>query len=459
MFSQGQPRYYAEEQGLMPPLGLLCVAGYLLEKAPGHDVEILDMPALRMGQEDLARHLAAHPPDLVGVTCLTNLLYDTVRTLRTVKRIHPHVPLVLGGYHTQLYPQESLEMSEVDAIVLGAGEVAFHRLAEGLAETGEIRRAPGVLTRPDEVGDVASEIQRIDDPDALPLPARHLTPYKRYVAATSVAPPTTVVMTSFGCPFRCIFCNTSHIRKIVARSPARIVDEFSACGDLGIREFIVQDENFTVNRPRVMTLCEEIHRRKLDIVWSFKSRVDLVDRELLRAVRRAGCCSIHFGIESGDEAVLKTIRKDITPDQVRRAFRLCKEEGVETTASFMMGFPDESRAQIERTIAFALEVDPNYVQFSIAIPLPATELYRLALERGLYRKDHWKAFVRNPTPDFKPPGWYETHTAEELEELLETAYRRFYLRPRYILRRLRGIHNLGELARDVRIGLRFIRKR
>jgi len=459
MFSQGQPRYYAEEQALLPPLGLLSVAGYLLEKCPRHEVRVLDMPALNLGPEGLASHLSDFRPDIVGLSCLTNLLVDTLLTARAAKQAWPGAPVVLGGFHTQLFPRETLAMPEVDAVVIGAGEIPFARLLEGFEASGRIPRLPGVIPRGEEVGELAGEIQTVEEPDLLPLPARHLTPYRLYYSAAGVSTPTTMVMTSFGCPFRCIFCNTSHVRKMTFKSAARIAEEFSACVRLGIREIWVLDENFTVNRGRVLALSEEIRRRGLRVPWSIKSRVDLVDVELLRALKHAGCTSIHFGVESGDERMLEFIRKDITKEQVRRAFRLARAEGLEVTASFMLGFPGETRAQIKATIAFALELEPNYVQFSVAIPLPGTDLYRMGLERGLFPRDHWQEFARNPTASFRPPVWNEIFSREELEDLLDTAYRRFYLRPRYVWRRVRRLHSLDELRRDLQIGLRFLTRR
>jgi anaerobic magnesium-protoporphyrin IX monomethyl ester cyclase len=459
MFSRGQPRYYAEEQALLPPLGLLCVAAYVLEQTR-YSVSVLDMPLLKMDQKGFRAYLLRERPDLVGISCLTNILYDTLETARTVKAVSPSTPVILGGHHTQLYPRETLRQGAVDGIVLGAGEVAFTRLLRAFEATGRIPRLPGVIPKGEGVEEGAfADIQCVEDPDSLPFPARHLTPFRKYYSATSISPPTTVVITSFGCPFRCIFCNTSRVQKMVTRSPMNVVDELAGCVSLGIREFTIQDENFAVNRARVVAIAEEIIRRKLDIVWSFKSRVDLVDREMLRIVRRAGCSSIHFGVESGDHDVLVRIRKDITPDQVRHAFRLAREEGLQITAAFMIGFPEEDRPAVLRTIEFALELDPNYVQFAITIPLPGTELYRLAFEKGLFEKDYWREFAEHPVPHFKPPGWYEIFSQEELEELLDMAYRRFYLRPKYIWRRLKGLHNLSELKRNFRIGTRILLRR
>jgi len=459
MFTQGQPRYYAEEQAVLPPLGLLSLAGFLLEQAPEHEVRVLDMPLLGLGQAGLAAELREFSPDVAGVSCLTNLLFDTLETARTVKRTCPDVPVVLGGYHTQLYPLETLAQPAVDAVVLGAGEDPFLELVRGLAATGRIPRVPGVITRPEQLQDLSAEIRTVQDPARPPFPARHLTPYRKYYAATSVASPSTLMMTSFGCPFRCIFCNTSRIQKIVSRSPRRMAEEFQACADLGIREVALLDENFTVHRARAMDFAEELRSRGLALAWNIKSRVDHLDADLLRSLRSAGCGSIHFGVESGDPGMLRKIRKDITPDQVRRAFRLARDAGMGVTAAFMIGFPDEDRDQIERTISFALELDPDYVQFSVTIPLPGTDLYRMAMERGLYREDHWRRFAASPTAGFRPPGWYETFSAGELEELLDSAYRRFYRRPRYILRRLRALRSLDELVRKVQIGFRFLVQR
>ncbi len=458
MFTRGQPRYYAEEQALLPPLGLLSIAAYLLENSD-HEVTVLDMPAAEVDLKGLGRVLEDIRPDVVGVSCITNILYDSLQVARSVKSAIPSVPVVFGGYHTRLYPAETLAHPEVDALVLGAGEIAFTELVDGLARTGAIPRIPGVLSREHSIGDVAGEIQVIEDPDSLPLPARHLSPYRKYYSATSVSPPTTVLITSFGCSSRCIFCNTSGIHKMASKSPGRVAEEMAGCVDLGIREFTILDENFTQNRRRVTAIAEEILRRRLDVVWSFKARVDQVDREMLRMVRRAGCVSVHFGVESGDPTILELIRKDIALDRAVDTFRTARDEGLETTAAFMLGFPGETEEQLRKTIDFALKLDPNYVQFAVTIPLPGTELYRMAFEKGLFTEDPWREFARHPAPDFRPPGWYEIFSEEELEEFLDLAYRRFYIRPGYIWGRLRKIRSLSELRRNIRIGSRILVQR
>jgi len=455
MFSRGQPRYYAQEQALLPPLGLLSIAAYLLEHTR-HEVRVVDMPADGMRQEGLRRLLRAQRPEVVGVTCLTHTLWDALETARTVKAELPGVPVVFGGHHTQLYPDESLAQPGVDAIVLGAGEVAFAELVSRYASDGRLPRIPGVLRKGDATGDGASEVQALADPDALPFPARALTPYRAYYSATSVAPPTTVLMTSYGCPFRCVFCNTSGVSRVLARDPERVVEELDQCAGLGIREFSILDENFAVDRRRVLAIAEGIVSRGLDVRWSCRARVDLVDRDLLAAMRRAGCTSVHFGVESGDPDVLAATRKGIDLGQVRRAFREARDAGVETTAAFMIGFPGEREEQVERTIRLAIELDPSYVQFAVLIPLPGTELYEQAFERGLFDRDHWREFARSPVPDFEPPAWEETFTRAQLDALVDRAYRRFYLRPGYVARRLARVRDLSHLGRQARVALRML---
>jgi radical SAM superfamily enzyme YgiQ (UPF0313 family) len=299
-------------------------------------------------------------------------------------------------------------------------------------------------------------VQPLPDADALPFPARALTRHQAYYSATSVAPPTTVLMTSYGCPFRCVFCNTSGASRLQARDPGRVVDEIEVCVGLGIREFSILDENFAVARRRVLAIAEEIARRGLDVRWSCRARVDLVDRELLTAMKRGGCTSVHFGVESGDPDVLAATRKEIDLDQVRRAFRAARDAGVETTAAFMIGFPGETPAQIEKTIRLAIELDPSYVQFAVLIPLPGTELYEQAFRRGVFTRDHWREFARDPVPDFRPPAWEETFTREQLDAMVDRAYRRFYLRPRYVARRLARVRDLSHLRRQARVAMRML---
>lgn len=457
LFSRGQPAYYFREQGLFPPLGLLSIAAYLRAHTD-LTVEVVDLRLLPGGTAGFDDLLRRRRPTLVGISCLTHFLYDAVVTARRVKESFPSTPVVFGGHHTTLYPRETLALDAVDAVVLGAGERVFAELALEHRRTGRLARRPGVLLAADEPDEQPVPAPVVEELDSLPLPARELLPVRAYRYPAARRRVCTVMMTSTGCPHRCTFCDARGGRTRY-RSPERVVDEMAHCVRLGVEEILIQDENFAQDRGRVMAIVDELHRRRVRVAWSFESRVDHVDRELIRAVRGAGCYSVHFGVESGSAEVLRRTRKGITLGQVRRAFRVLREEGLATTASFILGLPGDDRQSVERTIDFARELDPAYVQFAIAIVLPGTPMYDKALRRGWIEGDPWRDFAERPRPDFEPPGYYDHFSRAELEELLHRAYRRFYLRPGYALRRLWTLTTVRGLWDHARIAGRIARRR
>lgn len=457
LFSRGQPAYYFQEQGIFPPLGILSIAAYL-RKHTRHTVQVQDLRIAGLDEGRLRAYLERSRPDIVGITCLTHFLYDTLQTAAAVKRALPDTPIVWGGHHTSLYPAETLGLPHVDAVVVGAGEAAFAELVDRYAEDGRVPRLAGVLRPGDGVTDIRAETRHVAHLDELPFPARELVPVAAYRYAVSKRRLVTVMMTSAGCPYPCIFCD-ARMGQTRYRTPGRVVDEIADCARLGVEEILIQDENFAQKRDRVLAIADEIQRRRFDVVWSFESRVDHIDRELARAVRRAGCYSIHFGIESGSADILEQMRKGITLTQAREAFRILKQEGLGSTASFMIGLPGETLEHVERTIAFACELDPDYVQFSATILLPGTPMYEQAVAKGLVKDDPWREFAADPKPTFAPPGWHEHFSREQIAELLERAYRSFYLRPRYVLRRLRGVRDVHSLVDHARIAARIALRR
>ena len=228
------------------------------------------------------------------------------------------------------------------------------------------------------------------------------------------------------------------------------------CVNMGIHEFLVYDDTFTVHRQRVFDICDEIIRRKLDIGWDIRTRVDKVNEEMLRKLKQAHCERIHYGVEAGTEKILKVLQKDITLEQARRAFRMTKEVGISTLAYFMIGSPTETREDIMATMQFMKELDPDFVHVTILCPFPATAIYFQGLRQGVIRKDYWQEFASNPTPDFQPPYWEENLSREELLELIGHAYKSFYRRPKYIFRELVKVRSLGEFERKVKAGLKVL---
>lgn len=448
------PAIVDEERGYNPPLGLLYLAGYL-EQFTDHQVEVLDAQVEELSYDALQAEIRRRRPDLVGLTAMTFTLLDVIKTARLVKAVNPATPVVLGGPHVHLYPEETLAIPEVDYLVLGEGEAAFAELLERIGDPAALAQVQGIAFRANGRTTITDIRPLEDDLDRLPFPARHLTPYQKYSSVIARRAPITTMFTSRGCPYQCIFCDRPHLgKKFRARSAKNVVDEMEECIAMGIREFLVYDDTFTIQRQRVLDVCDEIIRRKLDIGWDIRARVNTVDAEMLRRLRQARCERIHYGVEAGTDRVLKILQKGITLEQARQAFQETKRAGISTLAYFMLGAPTETREDILQTISFARELDPDFVHITIVTPFPGTKLYSMGLQQGRFTHDFWSEFAANPTADFQPQYWEEHLTREELQELVTYAYKSFYGRPGYILRRLAQVRSAGELARKAHAGVK-----
>jgi len=450
------PKFLDEERGHNPPLGLLYLAA-MLEERSDHQVCVLDAQVEGLSYDDLAGHIEGERPDLVGITTMTFTLLDVVRTVEVVRRAAPGARVVLGGPHVHLFPRESVLLPGVDFAIMGEGEHSIVALCDRLDDPGRWSEVPGLVFRRDGEVVVNERPGLIEDLDALPFPARDLTPYHRYSSVLARRRPVTTMFTSRGCPYRCTFCDRPHLgKKFRAHSARRVVDEMEECVRMGIHEILVYDDTFTVSRRRVLEICAEIQRRGLDVAWDIRARVDTVDEEVLRALRAAGCERIHYGVEAGSDKFMAVLNKGITVEQARRAFRLTRQAGIATLAYFMIGIPGETEADIRQTMRLARELDPDVVHITILTPFPGTEIYRQALEEGVYERDHWLDFARDPCPGFQPPYWTREMGRERLEELLVEAYKSFYLRPRYLARQLLKVRTWREFRDKARAGLRVL---
>ncbi len=450
------PSIVEEERGYNPPLGILYIAAYM-EMQGRHGVEVIDAQVEELTGEQLKERVRRAAPDVVGITAMTFTLLDVLETIRVVKAVAPEARVVIGGPHAHLFPVETLNLPGVDYVVMGEGEYVFSELVDNITQPDKLRQVQGLVFYAQGELVNTGRTAMIQDLDSLPFPARHLVPYQKYSSVIAKRTPITTMFTSRGCPFQCAFCDRPHLgKRFRARSPKNVVDEMEACTHLGIYEFLIYDDTFTVDKQRVMGICEEIQRRKLDIGWDVRARVDTVTPEMLKAMREAGCERIHYGVEAGTEKILKVLNKRITIEQVRQAFQWTKKVGMEVLAYFMIGAPTETREDILQTIKLSKELDPDYVHISILTPYPGTRIYFDALEQGVFESDYWQAFAANPTPDFQPRYWEEELTTAELIELSNYAYKSFYLRPRYALKQLLQVRSAGEFMRKARAALKVL---
>lgn len=422
------PAYVDESRGNIPPLGLLYTAAVVKQKTDW-EVQICDMSA-----GDKLNH---SKPDLVGITATTFTLIDALEVAKQVKEKWS-VPIVLGGIHPTIYPEETANLPNVDCAFVGEAEVTFPQSIDFIA-SGQTRIVRG------EAPDIVK----------LPLPARHLLDTKKYYSVLGKSGYLTTMFSSRGCPYKCVFCHRETMGKTFrARTAQQVVDELTAIYSMGIREVLVYDDTFTVNRQRVMDICQGIVKRQLRIAFDIRARIDHTDKELLENLKLAGCKRIHYGIEASSDRILKRLNKSITVEQVRNAFKLTKDIGIETLAYFIIGSPGETWHDILQTIEFAKELRPDYCHFAIMTPYPATPLYQIGLEQGLYQ-DYWRDFAREPTPEWQAPYWPELDRGLLLE-LLNRAYKNFYWQPSYIMKEIIKTRSVRSLRKKAHSAVRMV---
>ena len=451
------PSVIESERGCNPPLGLLYVAAYLREHG-SHEVLVVDAQVEELGYAALEQRLAPLAPfDVVGMTVMTFTLFDVMKTLRVAKKVCPQAKGVLGGPHASIFPEETCRLPGVDYVVHGEGEIPFAELVGMLGAGTDACSVKGIAFLGDDgeyvdngVGDL------IEDLDSLPFPARDLTPYSAYGSILAKRLPITTIFTSRGCPFKCSFCDRPHLGKqFRSMGAARVIEEIECCIKMGIHEFLVYDDTFTVDRRRVLDICKMIIERGLDIGFDIRARVDTMDEEMLHLLKLAGCRGVHYGIESGSEKILKVLKKGISLEKARQVLRQTKKEGIQTLAYFMIGCPTETRADIEATFRAMKEMDPDFLHLTILTPFPSTPLYLQALEEGVIDHDYWREFAANPQPSFSPPFWDGEFSRSELEQLIRRGYRLFYMRPVYMFKTLLRIESLAEFKRKAKAGIRI----
>jgi radical SAM superfamily enzyme YgiQ (UPF0313 family) len=372
------------EESPLPPLSLSYLAGVLAQEAI--DVKILDFLVTHYDPKKLRRELEEYRPQLVGATCVTLNYPIARRMLKVCKAFDPHIFTVIGGPHVTFAPEETLLQSPwIDAVVIGEGERTLVELVRAVEEDKDIHHVPGIAFA-DEGTVIKTPPQvRIENLDQLPLPARELLPMARYRA---LGTPCTVI-TSRGCPFRCIFCSGRQMfgPKVRFRSPGLVVDEIEKLQrDFGLAKINIVDDTFTLNHNHARAVCEEMLRRNLKIKWSAFARVDRISEDLAQLMNRAGCEWVLFGVESADEEILRTIRKGITPDEVRRGVKIAAEAGINVFNSFILGLPGESRDTAHKSLAFGDELYQKYgakYGFHMLSPLPGTEIYERARHYGI----------------------------------------------------------------------------
>jgi len=383
---------YPLEEAPSPPLGI-CYAAAACEAA-GAEVVILDYIVRKYTPEKLIEELEALKPDAVGTSSVTMNFSAAAEIMQAAKRYNPSIITMMGGPHVSFDVENTLTTyPDIDLIVIGEGEETLKELVPRLFEKNLWHSIKGIAFQEKGKIIITEPRELIEDLDTLPLPARHLLPMSRYLA---LGFPVSII-TSRGCPNRCIFCQGRRMvgYKVRHRTPKLVVDEIEDILSYGWTRINIADDIFTANKERVLEICNEIKKRGISFTWSAFARVNTVDREIIEAMRDVGCDSVSFGIESGNPEMLKRIRKGITLDQARKATQYCRDAGMITHASFMVGLPGESKETMRDSKDFAEELDIIYGYHFLA-PFPGTTVREKIDEYDLeILTDDWDRYDAN----------------------------------------------------------------
>jgi len=437
-----------------PALGVLWIAA-MLEQA-GHACEIIDVDADEADLETIMTRLDGGRIDVLGLTAVTPTYPNALQIAQAAKARFPEITTVLGGIHATVDPIPCAKEEAFDFVVVGEAEITAVELIDAImARATDFSGIKGLAYR-DGTGKIVSSGARalVPDLDDYPYPAVHmLKDLRQYAPAHATVLPAAPIMVSRGCPGACTYCQTKNIfgRRTRFRSPANVIGEIrSLVNEYGVREIHFLDDVITANRKFVREFCDLLKQEPYTLHLEVANglRADMVNEEILSALKEVGLRNVGFGIESGNDRVLKLIKKGITKDQVRKAIRIAKDIGLETWGFFIFGLPGDTEESIRDTVDFAIELDPKYAKFVFLKPFPGSEVYYQLDERGLIDNRDYSEYG----PYMPPVHHLEGVSQERMMALQQQALRRFYLRPRKVLEHLVDIRSFGRLLSFVRGG-------
>jgi len=414
------------------PLGLACIGA--IGKAANHQVKVIDSEILQYSYDDIRREIIEFSPDLVGMSTFMSTIDYCYRIAGIAKEVNQKIKVVMGGSHATTHPQEAIGNPDVNFVVVGEGELVFKNLVKSIDEESDCSRVNGLVWKNNGTITINKKQDLIENLDEIPFPARELFPMDRYHSSAQLRGRRTLhLVTARGCPFRCSFCSSplSFGRTIRYHSAERVIQEVKILIDeYKMDGMQFYDDVFTINRERVLAICDLLQKVNIKVPWSCFARVDRVDQELLRRMKEAGCYQIFYGIETGIPRLLDLIKKDFDIEEIKECFKLTREAGIEIHASLLLGLPTETVEESYQTFNFIIDLDPDYVQWEKYNPIPGTELYQLALKSGRLlttdrtKFDCWSSLV------YVPAG----REAQEIIKTEKRFYRKFYLRPAFASR-------------------------
>lgn len=368
------------------PLGLLYIATKLRDS--GFECKIVDMSFHDLDTENLRSIVKEYSPDIVGITTMTYTYYTVLEISHIIKSVDPRIYIVLGGPHATFLSREILnESQDIDIIVRHEGEITMVELLEGLMNNRNLKNVKGITFRKNESILDTPNRPFIKNLDELPFPDRSLLPFERYKETVKHCS----IITGRGCPYFCKFCSNVFGKNYRARSVKNVIDEIEIIiSEYGFRRISFVDDLFTLNKKRVVRICNEIKERRLEFEWGCSTRVDTITKDLLKTMKDTGLKAIFVGYESGVQEVLDLMKKGTTINQGVEVAKWAKELGINLAASFIIGFPGETKQMALSTVNYASELRPNRVLFNFFVPLPGSTIYDEMEDYGISFKYDYK---------------------------------------------------------------------
>jgi radical SAM superfamily enzyme YgiQ (UPF0313 family) len=421
------PASLSDEIGCVMPLGIAHIAAYL--KSKNIDVSILDADAENLSLEETEQRIREINPDIVGITSMTPTIHDDLEVARIAKKLGCIV--VMGGPHINAMPEETMEFDFIDFAIRGEGEIPMFNLIEALKKEKSFEEVPGLIYRDENHKTIMNPPYIHQSLDELPFPARDLLPYEKYFSLISKGRLTTVCA-GRGCPFTCGFCfKQPSDKKCRFRSPKSVADEIQeVISKYGIEEVNFVTDTLTLEKSFIEGFCNEIIQRNIKISWIAPTRVDCIDPELIKLMKKAGCRSLRFGVESGSSEILKLMNKKIDLEQAIKVFKWAKQEKIETFAYMIIGYLNETEETVKQTLKFVKKLKPDLLMYNVATPLPCTKLFEQAIEAGVIEKDYWQKFLKDKNYPRIP------YLFKDTEKWIDKAYKEFFFSPSFVIKKM-----------------------
>jgi len=433
--------YVSEEATMIaPPMGLAYIAGHL--RANGVQVQVLDFAALRSNESMERKLIAESKADMVAMAATTNTVMLAYDLAKMSKEILPDAKVIVGGPHPTMEPKRTLEeCKQIDYCVISEAEETMLELTQGKADKDIL----GISYREGNTVMVNPARPLIQNLDTLAFPARDLLPLDKYWTPGVRRYPYAIMMTSRGCPYSCTFCSNFRTqgKQFRARSPENVLAEIDhLVKDHGIKEINIIDDNFTFLPKRVKEICDGLIARNYDLELKTGNgiRADRVSLPMLKHMKKAGFYLVAFGIESGDERILKKMRKGETKDHIRNAVKWSKQAGLLTEGFFMFGNEGEGKKEMLETIKFAKELDLSIAQFQIYTPVPGSPLFDTIKREGVIFSENWEDYNAFDKPLFE----YQDSKFDLMMAMQQRAYREYYFRPKMVIRKLLEVRNFKQ---------------